>query len=269
MINPGIPTYGPIVIKIGGSTLDDHERDDSLWTTLHEFHASRPAGAGLILVHGGGKAVDRHLGRLGLTSERRAGLRVTPDEHIDEVVAVLAGVVNKKLLGRLVARGARPIGLSLGDGPIVRVIRQTDPDIGRVGMIAGGDGGPLITLLDAGYLPVVSSIGIDAEGHTLNVNADDAAAGIAVALHAQSLVLLTDVPGIRDASNTVRSRLTGAEISSMIDAGVLTGGMIPKARAAVAVARELHNPVVILSGENPQHLVRWLRGEEIGTSISA
>jgi acetylglutamate kinase len=127
----------------------------------------------------------------------------------------------------------------------------------------------LRALLAGGYLPVVSSIGIDAAGGLLNLNADDAAAGIAGVVGASRLVLLTDVTGIKGGDGRVRPTLTGSAVEAMIASGEVTGGMIVKARSAVNAARATGAAVVILSGETPEALTRHLAGEAVGTTISA
>jgi acetylglutamate kinase len=162
--------------------------------------------------------------------------------------------------------GARAVGLCLGDGGMVECRRMRE-DLGRVGEVVGGACEVVRTLLAGGYLPVVSSIGIDAEGGLLNVNADDAAAGIAGAIGARRLVLLTDVPGIKGGDGVVRARLSAAEVEGMIAAGEITGGMIVKARSAVAAAKSTGAAVVIVSGETPEGLMRLLAGEAVGTTI--
>ncbi len=256
----------PIIIKIGGSTLDGHRDNPAMWRALASLAARTPAG--IVLVHGGGKAVDRHLARLGVVSERRQGLRVTPTDQIGDIVGVLAGTVNKAIVSELNRAGARAVGLFLGDGAMTRcrVLRPGGVDLGRVGEIEGGDGALARALLSNGFLPVVSSVGLNDDGF-LNVNADDAAAGLARILKARSLVLLTDVAGIKGADGAIVPSLTIAGVEALIAASVISGGMIPKSRAASKIAAEFEIPVVILSGEDPDHLTRWAEGGTVGTSI--
>jgi acetylglutamate kinase len=193
-------------------------------------------------------------------------LRVTPPEQMELIAGVLAGSVNKRLVGAMNAAGGRAVGLCLGDGAMVACRRMSE-ELGRVGEVTGGECGVVRTLLAAGYLPVVSSIGIDEAGELLNVNADDAAAGIAGAIGARRLVLLTDVAGIKGGDGVVRARLTSAEIEAMIASGEITGGMIVKARSAVEAARSTGAAVVIVSGESPESLMRLLAGKKVGTTI--
>jgi len=261
------PTPGPLVIKIGGTALEERSTAPALWAAVAALHASRPSG--VVLVHGGGKAVDAHLARLGMPTDRRDGIRITPENQIDEVVAVLAGRVNKSLVGALAAAGAAAVGLCLGDGGAVVTAKATryafDP--GRVGEVVGGQGTLLRVLLAARFLPVVSSIGIDAAGGFLNINADDAAAGVAGVLGASALVLLTDVAGILDGAKRLVHEATPARVEAMIGSGEICGGMIPKARAAALVVATVGVPVIILSGNDGHSLRDWIAGGPVGTRL--
>lgn len=248
-----------VVIKIGGSTLEDIGRLGELWKALTRL-------PGVVIVHGGGKAVDGLLKKLGMPVERRNGLRVTPPDQMELIAGVLAGSVNKQLVGALNAAGGKSVGLCLGDGGMVECRRMSE-ELGRVGEVTGGKCDLLKTLLAGGYQPVVSSIGIDAAGGLLNVNADDAAAGIAGAIRARRLVLLTDVPGIKGGDGQVRAKLTATQVEAMIASGEITGGMIVKARSAVAAAKSTGAAVVIVSGETPEGLMKLMNGETVGTTI--
>lgn len=261
-------TSGPLVVKIGGTTLEEQSASPGLWKALVRAAAERPEG--VLLVHGGGKAVDRLIARLGLPSERRDGIRITPPDQIKEIAAVLAGAVNKGLVATVNAAGGRAVGLCLGDGNAIRTEKTTrfSFDPGLVGdVLPGGDPALLRTLLREKFLPVMSSIGIDSQGRMLNVNADDAAAGIASLLGASALVLMTDVPGILGADKQVIREIDAAGIEKLIESGVIHGGMIPKTRAAAATARMCGAPVVILNGNDPEGFVRFLSGAPVGSRI--
>jgi len=256
------------IVKIGGSTLDDMGTLAPLWRAL----ASLSERMGVVIVHGGGKAVDALLARLGLPVERREGLRVTPDDQIDLIAGVLAGTVNKRLVGAFNAAGGRAVGLCMGDSGVAecrrltRTVTGTPVDVGCVGEMTGGDGALPATLLRAGFVPVISSIGIDASGRLLNINADDGAAGLAGAMGASALVLMTDVPGIKDGSGAVCPRLTPGRITGMIASGEVSGGMIPKSRAAAHVVAH-HGVRVVILGADPSHLMAWIGGGSVGTEI--
>lgn len=270
----GSTSDGPLIVKIGGTTLEHQATQDDLWRSLVAL--SKSHAGGLILVHGGGKAVDRLMDRLGIKPARVQGLRVTPDDQIPEIVGVLAGSVNKSLVGCIQRAGGKAVGLCLGDGGML-MCRKVAPiatdsgpaDLGRVGEVVGGQAELARVLIRSGNIPVLCSIGLDEQGQPLNLNADDAAAGLAKALKASALVLLTDVEGIKDKSGTLIPRATPAEIERLITSGDIYGGMIPKTRAAARVATETGSPVVILSGDRPEHLLRWTKGEPAGTRIFA
>jgi acetylglutamate kinase len=253
-------------VKIGGATLEAQAAAPELWASLVALATSHSGG--LVLLHGGGKAVDRLMDRLGIKPERQQGLRITPSDQIPEITGVLAGTVNKSLVGCLLRAGGKPVGLCLGDGPLVqaRVMQGLDFDPGRVGevVVREQDGQLARVLLSNGYIPVLSSIGLDERGEPLNLNADDAAAGVAKVLKAAALVLLTDVEGVKGQDGKVIPQLTHAEVERLIATGAITGGMIPKARSSSAVAAS-GIPVVILSGDRPEHLIRWTKGESVGT----
>lgn len=241
---------GISVLKVGGSTLEDLDALAPLWKRIA---ARATAGERLVLVHGGGRAVDALLARLAMPTTRIEGLRVTPPDQMDIIAGVLAGSVNKRLVGAINAQGGRGVGLCLGDGAMLRceLLTRTPSggpaDLGRVGMVRGGDAALVRTLVADGFTPVVSSIGLDAAGRLLNINADEAASALAASLGADRLVLLTDVAGVRDGSGRVCTSLSPGDIRGMIDRAEITGGMIPKVRAALEAAGQSGRPVLITS----------------------
>jgi acetylglutamate kinase len=260
---------GPLIIKIGGAGVDDPHRSPDLWRAI--AHAHKELRGQLILVHGGGRAVDAQLEKLGMATERREGIRITPPDQLAQIVAVLAGSVNKALVGAIQAHADVPaVGLCLGDGGALCTVKATHYsfDPGRVGEVRpGGDPRLLRTLMDSGFLPVLCSIGLDSRGEFLNVNADDAAAGAAQALQARGLVLLTDVDGIRGPAGATLPETDESEIESLISCGTISGGMIPKARAASRAAAAAGAPATIASWSRPEDLVRIARGEPAGTRV--
>jgi acetylglutamate kinase len=260
---------GPLVVKVGGAALDAPAESAAIASTIGALHKAWPSG--IVVVHGGGTEVDRHLTRLGLVSEKRDGIRITPPAHIEEIVAVLAGKMNKRLVGQLQQQGVPAVGLCLGDGFLVRTVKAAHYlfDPGQVGRAVGGD--PLLvqTLLPAGFLPVLCSIGLDSQGLPLNVNADDAAADLSRLLDASNLMLLTDVPGVLAPNGQVLTQLTPDEVERRISRKEITGGMVPKVRSAVATANEARIPVTIASWRDAAKIARIARGggEWIGTRI--
>lgn len=254
----------PFVIKVGGLALEQPAAHPELWASFVALHHAHPGG--VVLVHGGGSMIDQHLDRLGLRSERREGIRITPPELIEEICAVLAGRVNKALVGLLLARGAEAVGLSLGDGALaIAGQAQYTFDPGRVGAVIGGEARLLKVLLREHFLPVLCSIGMDEQGERWNINADDAAAAIASILKAKSLVLLTDVPAVLDAERRPIAELDAQRAEALIASGVIAGGMIPKVRGALKTAASSGTPVTIASWKEPSDLPRLAAGAAVGT----
>lgn len=241
----------PIVVKVGGALLDVAPAAAAVWRALAGLSRR---GVPLVLVHGGGSSVDRLLARLGHTTVKHAGLRVTPEDQIADVVGALAGTVNHAIAAAMVAAGARAIGTSIAAAGLTRAQPHPDAALGRVGVVAGGDGTVLHDLLGAGFVPVLSSIGADAEGRALNINADDAAAAVALHSSARLLALLTDVPCVLDAQRRPIASLDSAAAEGLIAQGVIGGGMIPKVRSALAAAAGAGCPALITTWRDARAL---------------
>jgi acetylglutamate kinase len=221
------------LVKLGGSLLDDAARRAEV---LDAIAARWNAGEELVLVHGGGKHIDAALAKLGIAKKTHAGLRVTDAPTLDVVVSVLAGTVNKMLVGELTARGIRAAGISGCDGGTIVAAPHPPIDgveLGHVGSVTGASRTLIMAMLNYGILPVVSSIAQGPGGTVLNVNADNAAAALAVALGAESLVFLTDVDGVLDARGVVVPTLGARDVEMLINDNVITGGMRPKLQAAL------------------------------------
>ncbi|HEV7572164.1 MAG TPA: acetylglutamate kinase [Thermoanaerobaculia bacterium] len=221
------------VIKLGGSLLDDRVRRAE---ALNAIAAQWKRGDEIVLVHGGGKHVDANLKRRGIPKRTHAGLRVTDDETLDVVVATLAGSVNKMLVAELAAIGVRCAGISGCDASTLTA--ELHPpidgvDLGHVGSVIGGDPTLLRAIVSYGILPVVSSVAEGPNGTLLNVNADSAAAAIAVSLGAEELIFITDVAGLLDARGNVVAQLHADEAEALLGTSVVTGGMRPKLQAAL------------------------------------
>jgi len=212
-----------------------------------------------VLVHGGGRAVDRLLKALDIESRFIEGRRETSPEAMAVVEMVLSGAANKQLAAGLTAAGVPAIGLSGRDGGLVRA--RLTPDLGRVGTPEHIDPAPLRALWAAGFLPVVSPVANGPLGEAVNVNADEAALGIARAVGATTLVYLSDVDGVR-VDGTVAERLAGGEAERRIADGTITGGMALKVRVALDAAA--HGiPEVVIAGK------ARLLGQFPGTRILA
>jgi acetylglutamate kinase len=221
------------VIKLGGSLLDDPLRRGDV---LRAIAAQWNRGEQIVLVHGGGKHVDANLKRLGIPKRTCAGLRVTDDETLDVVVSTLAGSVNKMLVAELAAIGIRAAGISGCDASTLVAERHEmidGIDIGHVGRVISGDPTLIRTIVAAGILPVLSSVAEGPNGTLLNVNADTAAAAIAIAVGAEALVFITDVAGLFDETGSVVTELRAQEAEALLGSDIVTGGMRPKLQAAL------------------------------------
>ncbi|KFK91979.1 MULTISPECIES: acetylglutamate kinase [unclassified Serratia (in: enterobacteria)] len=255
----------PLIIKLGGVLLDSEEALERLFSALDIYRQEhqRP----LVIVHGGGCVVDELMKQLSLPVVKKNGLRVTPADQIDIITGALAGTANKTLLAWAVKHKISAVGLSLADGGSVAVT-QLDPALGHVGNAQPGSPVLLNTLLAAGYLPVISSIGITAEGQLMNVNADQAATALAATLGAD-LILLSDVSGILDGKGQRIAEMTAQKAEQLIAQGIITDGMVVKVNAALDAARTLGRPVDIASWRNAEKLPALFNGVSLGTRILA
>ena len=223
-----------LVAKIGGSTLGAHD------TTLEDIVALQRRGVRPVVVHGGGPLINEWLKAHGVPTRFERGLRVTDARTLDVVVAVLAGLVNKRLVAALTAGGGRAVGLSGVDGGLFKA-RVLDGKLGYVGEVTEVDARLLLDLMEDGLVPVVAPIAVEWRGEAptkqlLNINADTAAGAVAVALAARWLVFLTDVPGIRGEDGETVTALSSARAGALTEAGVIEGGMIPKVEACLQAA---------------------------------
>ena len=255
----------PLVIKLGGVLLDNEEALERLFMAVVAYRQEyqRP----LVIVHGGGCLVDELMKKLNLPVVKKAGLRVTPADQIDIITGALAGSANKTLLAWAVKNHINAVGLSLADGGSVRVTQLSD-ELGNVGKAEAGNPALINTLTGAGYLPIVSSIGITAAGDLMNVNADQAATALAATLGAD-LILLSDVSGILDGKGQRIPEMSAERAEQLIDQGIITDGMIVKVHAALDAARTLGRPVDIASWRHAEQLPALFNGVAIGTRILA
>lgn len=252
-----------VVVKIGGSTLGSHD------TSLDDLAELQRRGIRCVVVHGGGAVISDWLMRIGVATRFERGLRVTDEESLRVVVAVLAGVVNKELVASLASRGAEAVGLSGADGGILRA-RITNPVLGFVGEISEVAVSPLERLLESGVIPVVAPVALEwsvygSTGQLLNTNADAAAGAVARGLEATSLLFLTDVAGVQ-ADGAVLPVLTRARAGELLQSGIIEGGMIPKVEACLAAAAE-GSKCLILDGRAEHALVRAVEGIAAGTVV--
>ncbi len=247
----------PVVVKLGGETLA--ERHATL-DGVAEARLRHP----LVLVHGGGRKLTEWLTRLGVESRFESGRRVTDPAALEVAVAVLAGVVNTEVVAALNRRGVPAVGLTGIDGGLLSGERV--PDLGRVARVVGASPGAVDAVLSLELVPVVAPIVLDEDGEICNVNADEAAAGLAGALRGP-LILLTDTDGVRDANGRTIATLDWPRAEALIAEGVIDGGMIPKVRGAIAALRFGCSQVVIADGRRPDAIQRSLVDPAFGTHV--
>ncbi len=236
---------GRQVIKIGG-----HEIDDPLFLEqLVDLVRGLPVAP--ILVHGGGKEITEWQDRLGLKPVKIQGLRVTDADSLRLTEMILSGLVNKRLVRMMALAGIRAIGISGVDGHLCEAekLRLPDADLGFVGTVSRVNTGFIVPLLDAGYLPVISPLSLGRDGQVYNVNADTVAQALAEALQVATLVFITDVPGVKIGGEVV-DLLPIGDVDRHITSGEITGGMIPKVRAAVGAVQKGVGSVMITHARN-------------------
>ena len=231
-----------VVVKYGGNAMVNEELKDAV---IHDIVLLSLVGVRVVVVHGGGPEINAMLKKIGKKSEFVNGLRYTDRETMDIVQMVLCGKVNKDLVTLLNHAGGRGVGLCGIDGGLFQAVRKVDEDgtdYGYVGDIKKVNPEPVIDMLDAGYIPVISTVaqGID-EDTGYNINADLAASKLAVALQAEKLILLTDVRGLlldRHDESTLLPEVKVSGVPKLIKDGVIAGGMIPKVDCCVEAVRE-------------------------------
>lgn len=241
------------VIKYGGSAMEDPELCRQV---VADIEMLKLMGVRIVLVHGGGKAINAMLKRLDVPVKFKDGLRVTDDETMEAVQEVLVGHVNQQLVWALNEYGHNAVGISGADGKTLKA-EPVDPDLGRVGRIREVDTNLINTILDDGYIPVVATVGCGPDGF-YNINADVAADKIAEAMAADKLIYLTDVDGLfRDFSDedSLVAQLTRTETHELLESGTLDGGMIPKIRSVAEALDAGVSEVVILNGTYPHSLL--------------
>ncbi len=221
-----------LVVKVGGSTLGAAD------TTFRDIATLDRSGARPVVVHGGGAEASRWLEAMGIESRFVDGLRVTDERALPVIVAVFAGLVNKRIVAELNAAGARAAGISGADGRTLECERRR-PDLGFVGTPVAARAEAVLALRDAGFVPVVSPVGVvpgSLRDELVNVNADEAAAWLARVTDARELVFLTDVAGVRGADGAVLPELDATAVRALREQGVIAGGMIPKTEACLRAA---------------------------------
>lgn len=255
-----------VVVKYGGNAMTSQTLKDAVMTDVVLLSL---VGIRVVLVHGGGPEIDEMLHRIGKKSSFVGGLRYTDKETAEIVQMVLAGKVNKGLVSLLSQHGGTALGLCGIDGNMLSCERKTSIDAGYVGHINCVNTKPILDALAGGYIPVISTVATDAAGDVYNINADTAAAKIAAALKAESLILMTDVCGLlrdKEDERTLITHLDVSEVSELTRSGIITSGMIPKVECCVEAIRRGVKKSVIIDGRIPHSIMLELFSDEgIGT----
>ncbi len=258
-----------VLIKYGGNAMKNEELKRAV---MGDIVLLTMIGIRVVVVHGGGPEISELLEKTGKTSQFVDGLRVTDDETMDIVQMVLCGKVNKDLVNLVEQMGGKAMGLSGVDGRMLRAV-QKDSRLGHVGEITQVDVGPVTDMLDKGYIPIVATVGCDDDGNLYNINADTAAARLAGALGAESMLAMTDISGLlqnKDDPDTLIPRLSVSQVPELIAKGVISGGMIPKIQCCVEAIRRGVRKVFIIDGRIPHTiLMELLTNAGIGTMFTA
>ena len=268
-----------IVIKYGGNAMVDADLKASF---ARDVILMKTVGINPVVVHGGGPQISRVLEKIGKESRFIDGMRVTDSETMDVVEMVLGGLVNKEIVNLINARGGRAVGLTGKDGDLIRArklnVKQDDPilerseiiDIGHVGEVESIDPRIVQVLDTEAFIPVIAPIGVGQDGQTYNINADLVAGGLAITLAAEKLILLTNTPGVLDASGNVITGVKAAEVQDLIDDGTINGGMIPKVECALDAILGGVKTSSIIDGRAPHALLLELFTDSgIGTQLQA
>ncbi len=257
-----------IVIKYGGSVMEDETLSKEVFRdiVLLKFVGMRP-----IVVHGGGKEITSLMKKLGIPSKFVSGHRITDKETLDIVEMILAGKVNKRVVAGINAQGGLAIGLSGKDANLIKaekLVLNESLDLGYVGNIKNINISLLESLINEGYIPVISSIGIDEKGQGYNINADIVAGKVAQMLRAEKLIYLTDTEGVMDREKGIISHLSINDAKRLIDRGDIVGGMLPKVTSGMEALEGGVKKVHIINGNFPHSILLEIFTEEgIGTEI--
>ncbi len=256
-----------VVVKYGGNAMINEELKQQV---MQDIVLLWLIGVKVVLVHGGGPAINDVMKRVGKKPEFVDGLRVTDKETIEIVQMVLSGKVNKTLVNLIESKGGRAMGISGMDGMLIEA-EIKDERLGYVGNITKIRPEPIMDLLEKGYIPVVSTIGCDKDGNAYNINGDTAAAYIAGAINAERLIMMTDIAGILKDTNDPDSlipQITVSEAQSLYRDGIISGGMIPKVGCCIeAIYKGVHK-VIIMDGRVPHSILMELMTDEgAGTMV--
>jgi acetylglutamate kinase len=271
--------YGKtFIIKYGGSAQIKQDLKNAF---AQDIVLLNYIGIHPVIIHGGGPKISSTMEKMGKKPEFIQGQRFTDKETMDIVEMVLGGLINKEIVSLINSQGGKALGISGKDGGLIKAKRKvlrTSPekgkgktiDLGLVGEVTGVDNQILNSLEKESFIPVISPIGISQEGETLNINADSVAASIASALKAEKLILLTDVPGVKDKRGRIIPTLTKKQINKLIHGGTIAGGMLPKIQACLKAISSGVSKTHIIDGRIPHCLLLEIFTEKgIGTEIVA
>jgi acetylglutamate kinase len=255
-----------VVIKYGGSAMMDESLKKSV---LSDAMLLAKVGMNVVIVHGGGPDINYWLEKADVTSTFVNGLRQTNLETMEIVQMVLAGKINKDLTRMIQSLGGKAMGISGVDGGLVQATLKNPEELGAVGEISQVNTEVIEDLVSAGYIPVISCIGMDEDGNSCNINADEMAGGIAKALNADNFVLMSDVPGVLEDTSDPTTLIQQIEISTvehLYQNNVISGGMIPKVSCCKDAVENHVKQAVILDGRIPHALIiEFLTDSGIGT----
>ena len=241
-------TGAVVVVKFGGNAMGD---EAAMAEFARDIVLMRQVGVNPVVVHGGGPMINEMLAKLGIKSEFVRGKRVTDKATVQVVEMILSGLVNKRIVQAIMDAGGRAVGISGKDDDLMVCVAD-DPELGYVGRPVEMNVQVIRDLYGAGIIPVIAPVATGmADNETFNVNGDTAAGAIAGALKADRLLLLTDVPGVKNAAGEVMTELTPDEVRGMIADGTISGGMIPKTETALAALEQGVRAVTILDGRLP------------------
>ena len=258
-----------VVVKYGGNAMLNEELKAAV---MEDIILLSTIGIKVVLVHGGGPEINNMLSKIGKESKFVDGLRYTDFETMEVVQMVLTGKLNKDIVGLLLQKGGKAVGLSGVDSGLIRA-RKTEKDLGFVGEVTSVNPEIINSLLDKGFIPVVSTVALGEEGDSsrYNINADTAAAKIAVALKAEKFVQLTNVPGVLrniDDSSTLIKRIERTALGSLKATGIIAGGMIPKIECCLTALEGGVPRTHIIDGRVPHSLlIEMFSDRGIGTMI--
>lgn len=258
-----------VVVKYGGNAMTSESLKKAV---MSDIVLLAQLGIKVVLVHGGGPDITSTMNALGLEAKFINGLRYTDEATIDVVQMVLCGKTNKNLVKLVDNFGGKAIGLSGLDGAMIKAKKiDKGVDLGFVGDITAINSQPILDVMDKGYIPVIAAVGVDENNQVYNINADTAAAAIAVELKAESIILMTDIKGLMhdpDDDSSLISDAGIADLEEYIESGVVKGGMIPKVRCCMDVVNSGVPKAFMIDGRVEHSiLIKMLSEESIGTEI--